>query len=79
MESFASIFNEERIKEPKRKTIDIIEYSIKSIEWIGFNILLIMMPIIIFYIEGLKPEFTNIENSVSWEPVIISLIVLASV
>lgn len=78
LESCTSIINEEVPKEPARSGQDIIKYSIRTLEWQGFNFLLIFTPCLLILMYSNLPLNTQNETFVSWLPIMITLIAVHS-
>jgi len=74
LETCTSIFNENTPKESERKDRDIIKYSVRTIEWQGFNYLLIFSPALLLWKEHELPLETHTVGAVSWTPLMITTI-----
>lgn len=74
LETCSSIIDEDKIKEPARKDKDIIKYSTKTIEWQGFNYLLIFTPSILLMTERSDPLQTGTPDAISWKPLMYTVV-----
>mmetsp|Transcript_42792 Transcript_42792/g.30857 ORF Transcript_42792/g.30857 Transcript_42792/m.30857 type:complete len:91 (+) Transcript_42792:512-784(+) len=74
LETCTSIFNENTPKESERKDRDIIKYSVRTIEWQGFNYLLIFTPSILLMTERNDPLQTGTPDAISWKPLMYTVV-----